>query len=60
MIYLCVPCDAYVGTHKNSKDHKPLGFLANRGLREARKAAHLVLINCGKFMAGIEKNYIKR
>ena len=40
MIWLCVPCDAYVGTHKNSKDHAPLGRLANKELREWKKKAH--------------------
>lgn len=38
MIYLCKPCDAYVGTHKNSG--KPLGTLANGKLRKLRKSAH--------------------
>lgn len=31
-------CDAYVGCHKGTE--KPLGRLANRELREAKKAAH--------------------
>jgi zinc-finger-containing domain len=39
-LWLCRPCGAYVGTHKNSKDHKPLGRLANAELRGMRKAAH--------------------
>lgn len=39
MIYLCRKCDAYVGTHKNSK--KPLGTPANFELRELRKITHL-------------------
>jgi len=42
MIWLCRPCDAYVGTHKNSKDHAPLGRLANKELREWKKKAHAV------------------
>jgi hypothetical protein len=29
-----------VGTHKNSKEHKPLGRLANAELRAAKKRAH--------------------
>lgn len=33
-------CDAYVGTHSNSKDHAPLGRLANKELREWKKQAH--------------------
>lgn len=38
MIYICKPCDAYVGTHKGS--NKALGRLANKELREAKKRAH--------------------
>ena len=38
MIWLCKPCDAYVGTHKNSRE--PLGTLANKELRGWRKKAH--------------------
>jgi|SRR6185369_12624458 len=33
-------CDSYVGTHKNSKDHKPLGRMANYELRELKKQCH--------------------
>lgn len=35
--YLCQPCDAYVGLHPNTD--LPLGTLADRPLREARKKA---------------------
>lgn len=35
--YLCRPCKAYVGCHRNGK---PLGRLANAQLRKARIAAH--------------------
>lgn len=41
MIYLCSnfpECDAYVGVHNGTA--KPLGKMANRELREARKKAH--------------------
>lgn len=38
MMYICRPCDAYVGTHKNSG--KPLGTIANKELRELRKKCH--------------------
>ncbi len=38
MIYLCRPCDAYVGVHKGTD--KPLGRLANKQLREWKKMAH--------------------
>jgi hypothetical protein len=40
MIWLCQPCDAYVGVHKNSKDHAPLGRLANAELRWWKREAH--------------------
>ena len=43
LIYLCAPCDAYVGTHKGSPRHAPLGTLANKELREARLKAHEIL-----------------
>jgi len=42
MSWLCRPCWAYVGTHKNSKYHAPFGTLANKKLRELRKEAHRV------------------
>jgi zinc-finger-containing domain len=37
--FICAPCDAYVGTHKNSG--KPLGRLANKELRFYKQQAHL-------------------
>jgi len=39
MIYLCRPCSAWVGIHKDSKA-KSLGRLANAELREWKKKAH--------------------
>jgi hypothetical protein len=39
-IWACMPCDAWVGTHKNSPTHAPLGRLANAELRAAKRAAH--------------------
>lgn len=39
-IWLCAPCDAYVGCHKNSKKHAPLGRLANAELRALKMKAH--------------------
>lgn len=36
--YRCEPCDAYVGCHGKTK--KPLGRLANAGLRKLKMAAH--------------------
>ena len=41
-VWSCAPCGAWVGTHKNSPDHKPLGRLANAELRKAKMAAHAV------------------
>lgn len=38
MIYLCRPCNAYVGVHPGT--HNPLGTLANAELRQARQRAH--------------------
>ena len=40
--WLCRPCDAYVGTHKNSLIHKPLGVLANLELRKAKTNLHRI------------------
>lgn len=37
-LYICKPCDAYVGCHKNSK--RPLGRLANKNLRKLKNEAH--------------------
>lgn len=37
-IYLCRPCNAYVGCHKGTET--PLGRLANAELREWKKRAH--------------------
>ncbi len=40
MIWLCRPCEAWVGTHAGTRSHHPLGTLADAETREARKAAH--------------------
>lgn len=40
MIWACLPCDAWVGVHKDSNKNIPLGRLANAELREWKKAAH--------------------
>ena len=37
-IYLCRPCNAYVGVHRGTTI--PLGRLANSELREAKRKAH--------------------
>lgn len=36
----CDSCGAFVGTHRNSKAHAPLGTLADAETRRARSAAH--------------------
>lgn len=41
-IWICRSCGAYVGCHKNSKDNKPLGKMANASTRRARTEAHAV------------------
>ena len=38
MIYICKPCDAYVGVHKGTNN--ALGRLANNELRYWKKEAH--------------------
>ena len=38
MIFICFPCDAYVGCHPSGL---PKGSLANRNLRNLRKQCHL-------------------
>ena len=40
MVWVCEPCDAWVGTHKGSKKHRPLGRLANAQLRHWKQLAH--------------------
>ncbi|MPQ56379.1 zinc-finger-containing protein [Duganella sp. FT27W] len=67
LIYLCRPCDAYVGVHKGTET--PLGRLANAELREWKKRAHAafdpvwernivqaVQRNGGRFPKGIKSN----
>lgn len=40
LIWLCAPCNAYCGVHKNSHDHAPLGTPANAELRKLRLKVH--------------------
>ena len=40
MIYICRPCRAWVGVHKNSKKFAALGRVSNSELREWKKKAH--------------------
>lgn len=39
-VWACFECRAWVGVHKNSKNHAPLGTLANAETRYARAMAH--------------------
>ena len=64
MIWLCRPCNAYVGTHKDSKDHKPLGRLANAELRKWKVITHDVfdkiwqkILDEKKYSKHIARNY---
>lgn len=50
--YACTVCDAYVGVHMNT--HIPLGTLANREIREARK------INKQKFIDMYKKKRMNK
>lgn len=56
MIYLCRPCDAWVGVHKGT--NHALGRLANDELREAKKEAHYYFDKLwkAKMLQGISKN----
>lgn len=45
-IYLCKPCNAYVGLHPNTDI--PLGTMANKELRELRKVKKLIFIELSK------------
>jgi hypothetical protein len=39
--WLCAPCDAYVGTHRDARQgYKPLGTLATKELRLLRMECH--------------------
>lgn len=42
MMWVCWPCDARVGCHKNSRDFAPLGTLADAETRSWRGKAHAV------------------
>jgi hypothetical protein len=39
-VWLCRPCGAWVGVHRNSPHYHPLGRLANAELRAAKIKAH--------------------
>lgn len=54
-MYICKPCDAYVGTHKIYSIPVALGRLANKELREAKKLAHGFFDQLWKTQKGIAK-----
>ena len=61
MVYLCKPCNAYVGCHNNTK--KSLGTMANAETREWRKKAHSVfdpIWKSGKMSRGAAYNELKK
>lgn len=39
-VWICFPCKAWVGVHRNSVEYKPLGRLANAELRLWKRKAH--------------------
>ncbi|MGI4857438.1 MAG: zinc-finger-containing protein [Janthinobacterium lividum] len=42
-LWLCAPCEAWIGVRARSTRHVPLGRLANPALREAKARLHAVL-----------------
>lgn len=58
MIYLCRPCDAYVGCHQNTR--KPLGTLANKELRLWRRRAHAAIDPLWRAQKGREKGKMRK
>ena len=41
-LWLCQPCQAWVGVHKDSRSNRPKGSLAKESLRKLRIEAHAV------------------
>ncbi|QYY33749.1 DUF3268 family zinc-finger domain-containing protein (plasmid) [Cupriavidus pinatubonensis] len=39
-VWICVPCQAWIGVRPRSRQHAPLGRLANAALRDAKKRLH--------------------
>jgi len=63
MFWKCDPCGAWVGTHKNSKVHAPLGRLADEELRNWRSRAHDALDplwKCGGMTRGEAYALVRR
>lgn len=59
MIYLCRPCKAWVGVHKNTD--RALGRLADCELRDAKKLAHFYFDSLWKrkMSQGLNKNHAR-
>lgn len=58
-IWVCAPCEAWVGCHPNGA---PLGRLANKALRQAKQAAHAAFdpLVTGKMRRdGVTKNHAR-
>ncbi|ODV43417.1 hypothetical protein AWV79_17315 [Cupriavidus sp. UYMMa02A] len=39
-VWICAPCQAWIGVRPRSRQHTPLGRLANAELRDAKKRLH--------------------
>jgi hypothetical protein len=59
MIYLCRPCQAWVGVHKGTNN--ALGRIANSELREAKKEAHFYFdkLWAAKIKTGLTKGHAR-
>ena len=55
-MYLCRPCDSWVGCHGDSK--RAFGRLANKELREHKRAAHTSLDAIWKTIRGITRSEV--
>lgn len=58
--WICRPCDAWIGVHKNSPRFMPLGRLANAELRKAKQAAHAMFDNLWQRKASRDKKTVKK
>ena len=54
-IWICKPCEAWVGTHNNSQRHAPLGRLANSELRYWKQKVHEVFDPMWEYKAKKDK-----
>ena len=58
--WVCPNCSAFVGTHKNSPDHKPLGTLAGPNLRKWRNWVHFNIDSYWRTGITTRKNMYKQ